>query len=145
MEESGRGFGEELRRRRRIVARSLYGLWREAGALNPFAHPLLAFQIVSHKLVRWLVPVLLMVLLGTGAAATAAEGEPYRTLLAAQIVLYGLALVGGLFPRWCGRMGLFYLPAYFCAINIGALLGLLGALRGERHTVWKPVTRPDAD
>ena len=145
VEESGRGFGEELRRRRRIVARSLYGLWREAGALNPFAHPLLAFQIVSHKLVRWLVPVLLMVLLGTGAAATAAEGEPYRTLLAAQVVLYGLALVGGLFPRWCGRMGLFYLPAYFCAINIGALLGLLGALRGERHTVWKPVTRPDAD
>ena len=144
-EESGRGFSEELRRRRRIVARSLYGLWREAGVLNPFAHPLLAFQILSHKVVRWLVPVLLLALLGTGAAATAAEGEPYRTLLAAQLVLYGLALAGGLFPRGCGRLGLFYLPAYFCAINIGALLGLLGALRGERHTVWKPVTRPDAD
>ena len=105
----------------------------------------MAFQIVSHKVVRWLVPLLLLVLLGTGVAATAAEGEPYRTLLAAQLVLYGLALVGGLFPRWSGRMGLFYLPAYFCAINIGAFLGLLGALRGERHTVWKPVTRPDLD
>lgn len=145
VEESGRGFGQELRRRRRIVARSLYGLWREAGVLNPFAHPLLAFQIFSHKVVRWLVPILLMVLLGSCAAVTAAEGEPYRTLLAAQIVLYGLGLLGGLFPRGCGRLGLFYLPAYFCAINIGAFLGLLGALRGQRHTVWKPVTRPDAD
>ncbi len=145
VEESGRGFDQELRRRRRIVARSLYGLWREAGALNPFAHPLLAFQILSHKVVRWLVPILLMVLLGSCAAVTAAKGEPYRTLLAAQIVLYGLGLLGGLFPRGCGRLGLFYLPAYFCAINIGALLGLLGALRGQRHTVWKPVTRPDAD
>ena len=144
-EESGRGFGEELRRRRRIVARSLYGLWREAGALNPFAHPLLAFQILSHKVVRWLVPVLLLVLLAAGAAAAAEGVEPYGKLLAAQLGLYGLALLGGLFPRRCGRLTLFYLPAYFCAINIGALLGLLGALRGERHTVWEPVTRPDPD
>ena len=144
-EESGRGFGQELRRRRRIVARSLYGLWREAGALNPFAHPLLAFQILSHKVVRWLVPVLLLVLLGTAAALAAAGVEPYGALLAAQVGFYALALLGGLFPRGCGRLGLFYLPAYFCAINIGALLGLLGALRGERHTVWKPVTRPGPD
>ena len=34
---SGR-FGDEFRRRRRIVSRSLYGLWTEAGVLNPFAH-----------------------------------------------------------------------------------------------------------
>ena len=103
-EESGRGFGEELRRRRRIVARSLYGLWREAGALNPFAHPLLAFQILSHKVVRWLVPVLLLVLLAAGAAAAAEGVEPYGKLLAAQLGLYGLALLGGLFPRRCGRL-----------------------------------------
>ena len=51
--------------------------------------------------------------------------------------------MGGLFPAGPGRLSLFYVPAYFCAINIGALLGLLGALRGQRHTVWKPVARPD--
>ena len=145
VEESGRGFGQELQRRRRIVAGRSTACGARPAPSTPSPTPLLAFQILSHKVVRWLVPILLMVLLGSSAAVTAAQGEPYRTLLAAQIVLYGLGLLGGLFPRGCGRLGLFYLPAYFCAINIGALLGLLGALRGQRHTVWKPVTRPDAD
>ena len=40
---SGR-FGDEFRRRRRIVSRSLYGLWTEAGVLNPFAHFFLRFR-----------------------------------------------------------------------------------------------------
>ena len=143
VEESAKRFGDEFRRRRRIVARSVYGLWRELGVLNPFARPLFAFQIVSHKLVRWFVPVLLGAML-VASVRPALHGEAlFQVLLLGQLAFYGLALLGGIFPRGLGRTSLFYVPAYFCAINLGALLGLLGTLRGQRHTVWKPVARPD--
>jgi hypothetical protein len=33
---------------------------------------------------------------------------------------------------------MFYIPAYFCAINAGALLGLWGFLTGQRYAAWQP-------
>ncbi|MXX39350.1 MAG: glycosyltransferase family 2 protein [Gemmatimonadetes bacterium] len=132
---SGR-FGDEFRRRRRIVSRSLYGLWTEAGVLNPFAHFLFAFQMFSHKLLRWLVPVWLLVVLAVNIPL--AESEYYDLLLALQVTFYGLAALGLLLPERFGRYWLFYVPAYFTATNWGTLLGLLSFLMGRRHRVWQP-------
>ena len=132
---SGR-FGDEFRRRRRIVSRSLYGLWTEAGVLNPFAHFFFAFQMFSHKLLRWLVPVWLVVVLAVNIPL-ATDGY-YGLLLALQVAFYGLAALGLLLPERLGRCWLFYVPAYFTATNWGTLLGLLSFLTGRRHRVWQP-------
>lgn len=129
-------FADEFRRRRRIVSRSLYGLWTEAGVLNPFAHFFFAFQMFSHKLLRWLVPVWLVVLLAVNISLAAREY--YGFLLALQAAFYGLAALGLLLPERLGRCWLFYVPAYFTATNWGTLLGLLSFLMGCRHRVWQP-------
>ena len=129
-------FGDEFRRRRRIVSRSLYGLWTEAGVLNPFAHFFFAFQMFSHKLLRWLVPMWLLVVLAVNIPLAA--GEYYGILLALQVAFYGLAALGLLLPERLGRCWLFYVPAYFTATNWGTLLGLLSFLTGRRHRVWQP-------
>ena len=144
-EEVTIGFVDEFRRRRRIVARSLYGLWSVPGALNPFVQPLFAFQIVSHKVIRWLVPAFLLIMLLASTGPALAGETPYDLILGSQLLFYLLAALGALFPSGPGRLGLFYVPAYFCAINLGALLGVLGALGGQRHTVWQTLARPDAD
>ena len=129
-------FGDEFRRRRRIVSRSLYGLWTEVAVLNPFAHFFFAFQMFSHKLLRWLVPVWLLVVLAVNIPL-ATDGY-YGLLLALQVAFYGLAALGLLLPEWLGRYWLFYIPAYFTATNLGTLLGLLSFLTGRRHRVWQP-------
>ena len=129
-------FGDELRRRRRIVSRSLYGLWTEAGVLNPFAHFFFALQMFSHKLLRWLVPVWLVVVLAVNIPL-ATDGY-YGLLLALQVAFYGLAALGLLLPERLGRCWLFYVPAYFTATNWGTLLGLLSFVTGRRHRVWQP-------
>ena len=129
-------FGDELRRRRRIVSRSLYGLWTAAGVLNPFAHFFFALQMFSHKLLRWLVPVWLVVVLAVNIPL-ATDGY-YGLLLALQVAFYGLAALGLLLPERLGRCWLFYVPAYFTATNWGTLLGLLSFLTGRRHRVWQP-------
>ena len=135
-EHSSGRFGDEFRRRRRIVSRSLYGLWTEAGVLNPFAHFFFAFQMFSHKLLRWLVPVWLLVVLAVNIPL--AESEYYGLLLALQVAFYGLAALGLLLPERLGRYWLFYVPTYFTATNLGTLLGLLSFLMGRRHRVWQP-------
>ena len=129
-------FGDEFRRRRRIVSRSLYGLWTEAGVLNPFAHFFFAFQMFSHKLLRWLVPVWLLVVLAVNIPL--ATDEYYGILLALQVAFYGLAALGLLLPERLGRYWLFYVPTYFTATNLGTLLGLLSFIMGRRHRVWQP-------
>ena len=129
-------FGDEFHRRRRIVSRSLYGLWTEVGVLNPFAHFFFAFQMFSHKLLRWLVPVWLLVVLAVNVPLAASEY--YGLLLALQVAFYGLAALGLLLPERLGRYWLFYVPAYFTATNLGTLLGLLSFLTGRRHRVWQP-------
>ena len=135
-EYSSARFGDEFRRRRRIVSRSLYGLWTEAGVLNPFVHFFFAFQMFSHKLLRWLVPVWLLVVLAVNIPLAASEY--YGILLALQGAFYGLAVLGLLLPARLGRYWFFYVPAYFTATNLGTLLGLLSFLMGRRHRVWQP-------
>lgn len=138
-EHSGKSFGEEFRRRTRIIARSLHGLRSEAGVLNPFAHPGFALQVFSHKVLRWLVPFFLLCALASSGMLY--QEQPYRTLFGVQVALYLLALAGNLAPRSLGRVGLFYIPAHFCAINLGALAGVLQFLAGNRYTVWQPLKR----
>ena len=144
VESSGKRFGEELRRRTRIIARSLYGLWTQRGVLCPFPRPLFALQVVSHKVIRWAVPVCLLVALGSSGAAAWSGAPGFVGLFAVQAAFYGLALLGGLSPNLLGRFGLFYVPAYFCAINLGVLLGLLSFLTGRRYAVWQPIERHEA-
>ena len=139
LESSGGSFHDEFRRRRRIISRSLYGLWTQRGVLNPFAHFFFAFQMFSHKVLRWLVPVLLLVALGANIALA---GDPfYRILLVLEVAFMASAVLGYALPERLGRLMPFYVPAYFCAINYGALLGVLNFITGRRHVVWQPVSR----
>ena len=139
VEHSGARFRDEFRRRTRIISRSAYSLWTEAGVLNPFAHGLFAFQLFSHKLLRWLVPLFMIAIL-IGAALLAAD-PLYQILLGLQLLFYLLALLGNLFQHQLGSLGLFYIPAYFCATNLGALLGLWNFLTGRRYQVWQTASR----
>lgn len=139
MEQSAVSFHGEFRRRTRIISRSMNGLWQERGVLNPFGHGLFAFQMFSHKVLRWLVPLFLIAALIS--AVPLAGQSLYRALLLAQLAFYLLAALGNLFQRRLGGAGLFYIPAYFCATNLGALLGLWNFLTGRRYQVWQPVSR----
>jgi len=146
VEHSAKGFDEELRRRRRIIARSLYGLWTERGVLNPLATGIFSFQVVSHKVLRWLVPILLMTALGASGTRAFQGSVPFQGLFGLQVVFYALAFLGYVASGSLGRRGLFYVPAYFVSVNLGALLGLWDFVTGRRHTVWQPIERgQDAD
>jgi len=90
------------------------------------------------------VPVCLLVTLATSGALAWQGDCLYQVLFAAQAAFYGLAFLGSLSPERLGRVGLFYIPTYFTAINVGALLGLASFLAGRRYAVWQPIQRHEA-
>jgi cellulose synthase/poly-beta-1,6-N-acetylglucosamine synthase-like glycosyltransferase len=133
---------KEFEMRVRIAIRSLHGLVREARMLNPLRYGFFSFQLLSHKVLRYLVPEFL---LGTFFLnlALACSDSPwaglYGWLFAGQLVLYISALLGWLSLRFGIRAPFLHIPFYFVISNLAALWGLLKYLRGERKITWTTV------
>jgi poly-beta-1,6-N-acetyl-D-glucosamine synthase len=128
----------EFRRKIRMIAGGYQTLWRYRRQLNFLTRPTVAWQLLSHKLLRWLVPVFLLVAL---ASACAARQSPVMALaLAVQMVFYGLAFCGWAsqsLRRWMPV----YVPYYFCAVNMAAAIGLWRYLLGRQSVTWHKVER----
>jgi len=92
------------------------------------------FQVLSHKLARWLSPLALVSLL-VASAFLATSSPLVALLLAAQLALYGAAALGyALQGNALGRV--FGVPLFFATINLAFLVGFARYLRGERIGTW---------
>jgi cellulose synthase/poly-beta-1,6-N-acetylglucosamine synthase-like glycosyltransferase len=136
VETGTRSLSAEFRRKRRIVQRSLHGLWVHRDLLNPFQSGWLAVQIWSHKVLRWLTPLwLLGVLVSTFIMVT---HPAYRAVF----ILLLSALAAGLLGyalRLAGRPpGIFRYPSYGLMVVAATLCGLWDWLRGKYHVTWEP-------
>lgn len=134
-EETAGGFAKEFRRKVRIVNRAWRALMSMTDLLNPFRYGWFAWQLVSHKLLRWLVPVFLLVAFVANAFLLR-EHVVYTVTFAAQALFYGLAGFGAVLR---GRDHLampLYIPYYFCLVNLASARGILEAYRGTTYTTW---------
>ena len=55
MEYGSANMHEESKRKRRIAAGGLQSCWRLRSLMNPFTHPVVTFQFVSHRVLRWTI------------------------------------------------------------------------------------------
>jgi cellulose synthase/poly-beta-1,6-N-acetylglucosamine synthase-like glycosyltransferase len=123
---------EEFGRKVRIVLRGITGFVR----LNRRIRGLRAWQFVSHKLLRWSVGAILLVLLASTVAL--AGGSPwYAAFLVLQLACYAAALMG-----WIGRRRrrvprVLYVPFYFTMVNWAALVALSRYISGHRQATWE--------
>ncbi|MFH1134718.1 MAG: glycosyltransferase [Pseudomonadota bacterium] len=136
-----RGSRHELERRRRIVSRSLRGIYLLRELFNPLRFGAYSFQLFVNKVVRRLTPLFLI---GFLVSSLALVGEfPGLGLIALlQVLFYGLALgyrLGG--PRLAGVPLLGKISAlifYFTLGQLGTLLGLSDFLLGKKPVKWTP-------
>lgn len=136
-ERAASSFHGEFRRKIRIVNRSVRGLFRVPGVLNPLRVGWFAYEILFHKLLRWFAPYLIVLVFATNLALVGTGNAVlYQAALAAQLVFYALALCG--LNRQLQAYRCVYLPYYFCLVNAAALAGTLSALLGRTYTTWKP-------
>jgi len=129
---------KELAVRVRIITQTLADLWRNRDVLNPFRTGFYAVQLLSHKVMRYLVPLFLIVLLVT-SGLLAFNSIFYAAVFIAQVVFYLSAGASALLVRVGINSRVLALPQYFVITNVACLLALIKLVRGERYVRWEPV------
>ena len=131
---------KEFARRVRTATRGLVGLLHKRRLLNPFRFGFFAFQLASHKLLRFLVPGLLILLLISNVMLAEA-GLIYLSILVLQAVFYTNALIGYLLKERAGLPRVFSFPLYFVMVNWAILVAWARVFQGKTDATWVPTRR----
>jgi hypothetical protein len=131
------GGGREYRRKYRTVLRGMASLWRHPEVLNPFRCGLFAWQVWSHKVMRWAVPWFLPILL---AGSIGADGLLYEVALVAQVTFYALVAAGLLSLR-LRALGPVRIAWFFMEVNAAIVHAGIAFVLGTRVTLWEPSKR----
>ncbi len=142
-ETASENVEEELKRKVRIAAGGIQSILRLKRAPNPFADPLLAFQYISHRVLRWTVtPILLVVVFLVNALLYArGAGLCYTLLFYGQVAFYLFAFLGFLLERKALRVKILFIPYYFCVMNYAVIAGILRYFGGGQSAVWERSVR----
>jgi cellulose synthase/poly-beta-1,6-N-acetylglucosamine synthase-like glycosyltransferase len=126
--------GDELRARARMVLRNWQGTWLFPELLNPLRRPGIAWSLWSHKLLKWLGPV--WIVLATGAGLWLARYPPYLALMGVLAVACAAGAMGFIGDRAGRRRGVASLVFSFGLANLGFLLGLWHVVQGRRIVAY---------
>ncbi len=131
---------EEFTRKVRTIAGNFQLFAREPWLLNPFLNRLW-FQTVSHKLLRLLIPLLLMGVLGANLFLV--DQLFYRWTLAGQILFLLSALGGYVLRNAKSKIPLLGLPYVLCLLSWATVVAFLRYLMGCQTATWEKATRGD--
>ncbi len=137
-EETNRHTAKEMQMRVRVISQTFTDLWRNREMLNPFRSGFYAIELVSHKLLRYAVPVYLILML-LASSVLAFYSNIFAVITALQILFYLTALLGWLLERNGKTIGILAIPLYFVLANVASLIGFYKFLRGERYARWEPI------
>jgi cellulose synthase/poly-beta-1,6-N-acetylglucosamine synthase-like glycosyltransferase len=137
-EETNKRTDKELSMRVRIITQTFTDLWRHRAMMNPFRSGFYAVELISHKVMRYLVPVFLLIVF-ISSLALAPHSLLYALVALAQICFYGAAGLSWLMERRGRRNRLLALPQYFVLANLASLVAFYKFLSGERYARWEPI------
>jgi cellulose synthase/poly-beta-1,6-N-acetylglucosamine synthase-like glycosyltransferase len=130
----------EFQRKVRTLVRGITAFFANLELLDFRRFGFFSFQLVSHKLMRWLAPVfLILLILVTGVGMAAGDRTAYAFAIA-QALFYGLALVG-FFSAAAQDNAMVKVPFFFTQVNVAILAAWVRYLRGDRITMWAPSKR----
>jgi cellulose synthase/poly-beta-1,6-N-acetylglucosamine synthase-like glycosyltransferase len=142
-EDTNNRARDEFRMRVRVIEQTMSALDRYRQVLNPFRHGMFAIQMICHKLLRYTLPVWLLIALITSALLMRSS-DFFALVFLLQLLFYALSVAGYLGERFKLSHSLLSMPYYFVLVNVASLVAFLKYIRGEAHVVWDPV-RSGAD
>jgi glycosyltransferase involved in cell wall biosynthesis len=129
----------EFERKVRTVLRGLTVFFHHLEFLNALDYGLFSYQYFCHKLLRWLVPFLLVLaFISNGILAGASFG--YRALFLGQVLFYALAVWGVVSSR-ISTLRPFQILRYFLTVNASISIAWWRYLRRDRVVYWSPSER----
>ena len=143
MEYGSANMTEESKRKKRIAAGGLQSVWWLRSLMNPFRYPRVAFQFVSHRVLRWTItPVCLLALLPINIALVLMNaGWGYVVIALLQVLFYAAALAGCALALRGKRNRLLYVPYYFVFMNLNVFLGVHYLMTHSTSGAWEKAKR----
>jgi cellulose synthase/poly-beta-1,6-N-acetylglucosamine synthase-like glycosyltransferase len=146
IEEASANVKEELKRKVRISAGGLQSVVRLAPLLNIFKYGTLSFQYISHRVLRWtLTPLFLLLLIPMNLVLALNEGiyalGIYSILFWGQLLFYAAALLGWFLENRSIKVKVLFVPYYFFIMNLSVYLGLGRYLKGSQSVNWERAKR----
>jgi glycosyltransferase involved in cell wall biosynthesis len=128
---------DEFRMRVRVSLRALWALYDKRDLLNPLRYPLFAWQLLSHKLLRYLafVPLLGLIVFN---ALVVGQHLLYACFFVLQLSVYASAGAGHLLRQSAGKASKLLTPYYFVILNAACLVASWRFLNGQKMVLWKP-------
>ena len=126
----------EYRMRVRVSLRAFHALWQKRNLFNLFSYGFYSVQLLSHKVLRYLVGFAMVAIFAISLFQV--QEDWGRAFLAVQIIFYALALFGWRLSHAGQSPQAFYVPFYFCLVNIAAAEAFIRFLKGDKQVTWKP-------
>jgi biofilm PGA synthesis N-glycosyltransferase PgaC len=143
-ETASQNVTEELKRKIRIAAGGIQSILRLKALLNPFLIPVLSFQYISHRVLRWtIVPFLMLLALAINLyiVFTGSISLVYQLLMLAQIGFYLAAISGWILEERHIKVKIFFIPYYFCMMNYAVIMGIIRFAAGKQSVIWEKAKR----
>ena len=141
IETASANVKEELKRKIRIAAGGIQSVVRLAPLLNIFKYGLLSFQYISHRVLRWTITPLMLLLALVTNALLLSTGGVYMYLLIAQGVFYSAALLGWYLENRKIKLKILFVPYYFFMMNYAVYLGFARYIKKQQNVNWERAKR----
>ena len=129
---------DEFFRRIRIGAGNYNAIPEILELLNPLKG-FIAFSLWSHKIIRWFVPFMLLLILLINLLVLLMPFD--RVIFILQIMFYLAGLIGIISHSRKKLNNIFMYPAYFLIINSALFAGFIKAVTGKQARTWSRVER----
>jgi poly-beta-1,6-N-acetyl-D-glucosamine synthase len=139
-------LAEEEKRKIRISAGAYQSIGYLKSCINVLRYPLLSFQYISRRLLRWTVcPLAIAVLLIANIFLVIARQHIFYTYsLVLQMLFYAAALAGWFFMVKGKRAALINIPFYFLFMNYCLVKGFFHFMARKQTVLWDKSERQTA-
>lgn len=143
METSSASLQEEYKRKVRISAGGFQSMGRLLPLLNPFRYPKITWQYISHRVLRWtLAPLSLLLALVANILLIVFNGGPVYIITGVlQLLFYMAAFTGYVLAQKQIKAKYFYIPFYFVFMNVAVYIGCIRFFRKRQSAVWERAQR----
>jgi len=139
-EKDAGGAKGEFHRQVRITNRTIRAIVNYRQLLNPLRFGLLSFELFSHKVCKFLVPLFMVALLVTNPVL-AEQGGFFLMVLVAQGTFYAAAGAALFVPKGSLFSRIVEAARTFVVVNTAIALAWVKYLQGETYTTWSPTNR----
>jgi len=132
---------EELKRKIRIAAGGIQSVVRLYPLLNIFKYGLLSFQYISHRVLRWTITPISLLLLLLVNLILAVSSNFFLLILALQALFYISAFIGWKLENKALKVKIFFIPYYFYIMNYAVYMGFIRYIRNKQSVNWERAKR----